>query len=647
MIPFSVLSADPTFSEYFPRLAPNPWAPLYFQSVKDRPTSGEITANGKTEVRLVTSDDGVGAYNVLGMWKDSLYCYYFNDYLEGPNSDAETWILEKHDKSPLRFGDRVTITNKARNSRLIGSTDWGPNPNHLTNENFPGEGLEYWTIEPCKDIDRPLAGPVPPRATGTLILDGGIDRGRWSPESTLAKAVYVAGFCYDPGQDIIFSGMDALQRLVGYAYAYDDLAFLINAVIDCEPIFLDYKGKTWMIELWKGQYGLMIGCEIGVYNRSPKDFPSYYAYLDETIGKRPYDPNPTHNKFFECAKDNELLEMSFTLYRHGKKLFSRGPEKHWWLTGFKWGELSKPEELSVEIEIKFPDDEMKELFKKALIGLGYGYNALGSGAVRFTFDRPKVPFQPRMDQDPDTQSRLAQVNSSNADIVSRYKKLNLASNDPNKINDDEAGFISYYITQYGQSFCTQVVAHLFRKANRTAAQLLDTLVNGLRTASDDAAQAVMRAGYTFSEWIGSLESAARTLGLSLDFSCGVQIENSGPTEHSVRTELIREDFGVLNGEYVVKPPERIAPGAIGRFWIRPGLGGAAGWVVYSPKDGKVKQHFEYGCPSVAENYARAHPTWHSPWLKAGSMTNWARDAKGGHPLKVAFVVGNTAKPREN
>jgi hypothetical protein len=160
----------------------------------------------------------------------------------------------------------------------------------------------------------------------------------------------------------------------------------------------------------------------------------------------------------------------------------------------------------------------------------------------------------------------------------------------------------------------------------------------------------MRAGYTFSEWIGSLESAARTLGLSLDFSCGVQIENSGPTEHSVRTELIREDFGVLNGdgvlngEYVVKPPERIAPGAIGRFWIRPGLGGAAGWVVYS--SGKVIQRFEYGCPVIGENYARAHPTGYSPWLKAGGMTDWARDAKQGRPLKVAFVIGNHAKPRE-
>lgn len=152
----SVLSVDPSFSEYFPRLASTPSAPFYFQLVNDRPSAAEITADGRTEVRLVTTDDGVGAYNVLGKWDDSPYCYYFNDYLEGPHSDQETWILEKGDKSKLRFGDRLSITNKARErgpfalSRLIESSARGPFPGYLTMQNLPGEGREYWTIEPLQ-----------------------------------------------------------------------------------------------------------------------------------------------------------------------------------------------------------------------------------------------------------------------------------------------------------------------------------------------------------------------------------------------------------------------------------------------------------------------------------------------------------------
>ena len=92
--------------------------------------------------------------------------------------------------------------------------------------------------------------------------------GAWTPTSALARAVDSGGIPYDPDQDIIYSKMYPVQRQLGYAYGYDAAALLMGAVIDCEPIFFDYGGKTWMIELWKGQYGLETGCEIGVYYRA-------------------------------------------------------------------------------------------------------------------------------------------------------------------------------------------------------------------------------------------------------------------------------------------------------------------------------------------------------------------------------------------
>ena len=76
-----------------------------------------------------------------------------------------------------------------------------------------------------------------------------------------------------------------------------------------------------------------------------------YAVLDATVGQRPGDPNPSHNLFFDCASDSELLLMSSTLYRNGKKLFCRGPDRHWWLTGFKWGVLSEPSDLTMDVSI--------------------------------------------------------------------------------------------------------------------------------------------------------------------------------------------------------------------------------------------------------------------------------------------------------
>jgi hypothetical protein len=99
--------------------------------------------------------------------------------------------------------------------------------------------------------------------------------------------VDLAGFDYDPSQGIIYSKMYPLQRNFGYAYGYDAAALLMSAVIDCEPIFFDYDGKTWMIELWKGQYGLETGCEIGVYTRPIGSTGPFYCVLDHTLGVRP------------------------------------------------------------------------------------------------------------------------------------------------------------------------------------------------------------------------------------------------------------------------------------------------------------------------------------------------------------------------
>jgi hypothetical protein len=445
--------------------------------------------------------------------------------------------------------------------------------------------------------------------------------------------------------------MDALQRQLGYAYGYDDMAFLIGAEIDCEPIFFEYQGKLWMIELWKGQYGLETGSEIGVYRRSLKDSPFYYALLDATVGRRPGDPDKSPSKFFDCAGDNELLEMSFTLHRSGQKLFSRGPEKHWWLTGFKWGELSRPEDLSMEVAITFLDVGMCHAFVTGLTQVGHRPTQVQGPTVRFPFQQPRT-HQPRLE--PGRQSQFAQVRRSNGDLVATYNRLKsqlyLPNNDPNRITGEAERKVIDYINQFGPAFFVQAVGTLFRQQNKPAAELLNTLEQGFRIARDQAAQAVTNAGYTFSEWIGSVESLVRAMGLAFDFSCSVQIENFGPTEHSVRTELKREDYAALSGEYVVHPPEKIPPGGIGRFWIRPDMNGAAGWVNYSSKtasgDPLPIQHFEFGCPTFdRDNFARAQPTGYSPWMKSGTMTNWARDVKRGHPLAVAFVIGNQALPR--
>jgi len=49
-------------------------------------------------------------------------------------------------------------------------------------------------------------------------------------------------------------------------------------------------------------------------------------------------------------------------------LFTRGPEVHWWLTGFKWGVLSDPSQLSVDVAITLKDTAMRDAFIAGIAG---------------------------------------------------------------------------------------------------------------------------------------------------------------------------------------------------------------------------------------------------------------------------------------
>ncbi len=304
----------------------------------------------------------------------------------------------------------------------------------------------------------------------------------WTPDSVTADAVYLAGFKYDPNQDIIYSRMDAWQRKFGYTYAYDVAApATISAIIDCEPFFFHYDGKDWMIELWKGQYGLETGGEIGVYVSNLSR-----PILDLTLGNRPYDLE--NSKFFDCADNKERLKMSFNLNRNGERLFHRESEAHWWLTGFKWGVLSTPEELTMDLNITFPGKEMREAFISAAEKLGYKNIDVVGEAVGLTFDKPFSP-QPRFD--PKWQQFIKQVQTNNSQIVDKYKKLNLSSNDPNKIPDEIAVHFDFYkpknfIKQltnvlpdrgYSEKEVVKALEHIFGRSSNPLVKLLDGLIN--------------------------------------------------------------------------------------------------------------------------------------------------------------------------
>jgi len=190
----------------------------------------------------------------------------------------------------------------------------------------------------------------------------------------LDKAIEIAGYAYDSKQDIFFSIMNPWQRTIGYCRLFDEAAAPLGMIIDCEPIYFEYNEKKWMIGFWKGQYDLVTGGEIGVYTGA----------LDLKI------PGFFTGSFYNCARDSDLLQMSFILRKNGNVLFTR-EGKHWWLTGFKLGEFSEPSELTMDIKIALKDKLMRDAFISGLRKTGYSDNefSIDGNSVSFIFDIPR------------------------------------------------------------------------------------------------------------------------------------------------------------------------------------------------------------------------------------------------------------------
>ncbi|MCX8131539.1 MAG: DUF4474 domain-containing protein [Clostridia bacterium] len=253
----------------------------------------------------------------------------------------------------------------------------------------------------------------------------------WRPTSLLSEVVVAAGFLYDPVQDIIFSKMHPFQRIGGYAEFYDKAApQAMNAIIDCEPIYFNYDGKDWMIELWKGQYGMETGAEIGIYNRDE----GKVDVRDVAMGR-----------FFDCVSDKELLKMSFTLFKNGKELFHRNSdiektsavEKHWWLTGFKWGEFTgdPTNELTMDISITLEDEAMRKAFVEGLRNVGYKSGvSWNDTTVNFVFGKP---YSKQTDSRAEHSESIQRNNKSYIESYNTLKQyLKMSSNDPNLIQEN-------------------------------------------------------------------------------------------------------------------------------------------------------------------------------------------------------------------
>lgn len=187
------------------------------------------------------------------------------------------------------------------------------------------------------------------------------------------------GYQYVPCQDIFLSTLDAWQREFGYTQKFDCLAPYFNMVFDSEPVYFDYDGRTWLIELWKGQYGINTGAEMGIY------------CADKIV-----PPEKRADEYFHTIPDDQLPLFFMNLTRIGEKgneTITNISMTHWWLAAFRMGCFSQPDHLCANLCIDFVQQDMMYAFANALIALGYDPCSLqiNGSCICFSYHRPLTP----------------------------------------------------------------------------------------------------------------------------------------------------------------------------------------------------------------------------------------------------------------
>ena len=183
----------------------------------------------------------------------------------------------------------------------------------------------------------------------------------------------IAGYLYDANENCFYTASDPWQRVVGYNELFDIFSGFAFIDFDTIRFKFDYKKENWLIQVWKGQYGLLFyGAEIGVYNK-------------------PADRKIAH---YDAVEDDERLKISMDFYEYEKKLFkkaewnkkfSRPYDYYWWCTGFIPGNRDDEfEKLRVDARITAKDYDMLSGITKAMEKEGIAYRVKGLD-IMFTY----------------------------------------------------------------------------------------------------------------------------------------------------------------------------------------------------------------------------------------------------------------------
>lgn len=154
------------------------------------------------------------------------------------------------------------------------------------------------------------------------------------------------GYNLDSAELLLYAQVNVWMRDFGFTFLYDLFCYTTPFFFyNTRRIKFDYDGMEWMIQIWKGNYLVSNGAEVGIYTREPGSFGTYY----------------------DCANDGQMMNMSMKLIHGDDVLFERPLQEHWWLTGFQISNTLYPAKtLTLDFTIEMKDEEMLSAFCEAV-----------------------------------------------------------------------------------------------------------------------------------------------------------------------------------------------------------------------------------------------------------------------------------------
>ncbi len=155
------------------------------------------------------------------------------------------------------------------------------------------------------------------------------------------------GFNFNLSEMLVYATINCWMRDFGFCYLYDVIANAMPVFFkyDTRRFKFEYNDLEYMIQIWKGNYTISNGGEVGVYCRDKSKSGTYY----------------------DCANDEQMLQMSMQILYGDKVLVNKPLQLHWWVNGFNLGKkLYSPESLTMKFSVVMTDEEMLEAFCEAI-----------------------------------------------------------------------------------------------------------------------------------------------------------------------------------------------------------------------------------------------------------------------------------------